>query len=372
MIILRFCSSNKSFLKSILVVVFVCGFFLNISVSSVYAGWLNIEWGKVLGNSLVQYVVTKEYLKYEHFHNSKGIMNNYKREYGVNNDHIANDQLNMIMNNLLSAIPEKKNPQYSWFVNNKEDFNAFCGIGHNVSVNIGAFKFLNYNEDELAAVLAHELVHGEKSHSLSGLEKILPIAIAQQIYVTKNHNDLSQIMSALTGRYLVAKQATLPQEWEADNLAFEIWINAGYNPGAGAAIWSKVKDKHGDNRRNFFGEIISPNDHPTNSQRIENYSAKLTAYSNNIIKVQGSTVYVNDIPFVTPTASNGMKSEERAFFVAGNLAIVLHTNPRGEKAYVNDDSQLMMGSKTIMTPSLQDVSVYELADKLNDILGYSS
>ena len=40
-----------------------------------------------------------------------------------------------------------------------------------MSVNIGAFWFLDYNEDKLAAVIAHELVHGQKEHPIKGAKK---------------------------------------------------------------------------------------------------------------------------------------------------------------------------------------------------------
>lgn len=38
-------------------------------------------------------------------------------------------------------------------------------------------------------------------------------------------------------------QITKKAEWEADNLAFDYCYQAGYNPGAGAALWERVIEK---------------------------------------------------------------------------------------------------------------------------------
>ena len=59
-----------------------------------------------------------------------------------------------------------------------------------MSVNIGAFWFLDYNEDKLAAVIAHELVHGQKEHPIKGNKVIQPDGISDiQIYeITEKYN----------------------------------------------------------------------------------------------------------------------------------------------------------------------------------------
>ena len=84
-------------------------------------------------------------------------MGQIKDKYGVNTDPVANAMLARIMTRLSDAVALTddsvvKKP-YNYFVNNVNSFNAFCTLGHNMSVNIGAFTKLNYNEDELAFVI---------------------------------------------------------------------------------------------------------------------------------------------------------------------------------------------------------------------------
>ena len=60
-------------------------------------------------------------------------------------------------------------------MNNSTKFNAYCTLGHNVSVNIGLFTTLNYNEDEVAFVLGHELGHGEQHDPANGVKRTSPL-----------------------------------------------------------------------------------------------------------------------------------------------------------------------------------------------------
>lgn len=79
------------------------------------------------------------------------------------------------MNRLTYVIslddPSINDKPYNYFVNNDETYNAFCTVGHNLTVNTGMFKLLNNNQDELAIVVAHELAHGQEEHVQSSAKK---------------------------------------------------------------------------------------------------------------------------------------------------------------------------------------------------------
>ena len=113
-------------------------------------------------------------------------MKQIKAKYGVNNDYQANAMTERVMTRLSNAIaktdPSILKKPYNYFVNNDTSFNAFCTIGHNMSVNIGLFEPLNYNENEVAFVLAHEMGHGQKNHAISGVKKRMPLDLLATIY----------------------------------------------------------------------------------------------------------------------------------------------------------------------------------------------
>jgi predicted Zn-dependent protease len=159
---------------------------------------------------------------------------------------------------------------------------------------------------------------------------------------------------------------TKKDEWEADNLALDYVINAGYNPGAAAAIWQRVEEKYGKSKKNFGGEIFSPSDHPTHQQRRENYVKRLFEYSGKHVTAEKGVVKVNGKALVQPVAANDMSGAERSYFVLGNLAAAYHNGHNKSDAYASGNT-LMLGQQPIMTCYGGDTSAYELAALLNKI-----
>ncbi|MBQ1808557.1 MAG: M48 family metallopeptidase, partial [Selenomonas sp.] len=137
-------------------------------------------------------------------------------EYGVNNDAYLNEQLDRIMSNLTSAIgavdPSIYDKPYNYFINNQGSFNAFCTLGHNLSVNTGLYKMLT-NEDEIAVVLGHEMGHGQKDHPAKGARQSLNM----QILGAATGSQLGAIMANVINN----RHITKPMEREADKLAFD-------------------------------------------------------------------------------------------------------------------------------------------------------
>ena len=267
-------------------------------------------------------------------------MEQVKKTYGVNNDYTANAMLDNIMGRLSTSIaavdPSIKNNPYNYFVNNEKSFNAFCTLGHNLSVNIGAFDTLDYNEPELAVVIAHELGHGQKNHPIAGARKSMTVALAGAV-LTGGASGIAQAGTALALNIGKAKLITKPMEDQADELAFTYYTGAGYNIGAGAAVWERVieKSKGSSNASSFVGDMF--NDHPTNVARLNNYNNKITEWSGDKVKVDSKTgaITVNGKAFFTPAASGNLSGKERAYFAAGNLAAVYHNHHNGEPVTVS-------------------------------------
>lgn len=295
-----------------------------------------------------------------------------KKEKGVSYDSYHTQMLDDIMERLTNGIGENDPSVYEkpflYFLNDDETFNASCGLGHVMTVNKGLFS-ISDNIDEVAVVLGHEMGHGMKDHVVSGNKKrlrtIIGASIASEAMGSTVASDMA--MSALVGQInnvAIGKK----QEWEADNLAFTYAYSAGYNPGAGAALWVRVNEKQGEFKNSFVGEIFSPNDHPSNKDRQMNYEKKLTALSKNhvTIKKDSDTVQINGKDFTTPAPLSDMSSAERKYFLMGNLAAAYDHGQDKEKAY-NNDGTVYLGNQAIITPVAGDQSADELAKKLNEI-----
>lgn len=281
-----------------------------------------------------------------------------KKEYGEVDDWGKMQQLTRIMTNLTNGIaavdPSIWEKPYNYFINKQESFNAFCTLGHNMSVNIGLYSYVT-NEDEIAVVLGHEMAHGQKNHPAEGAKKSLNM----QILGAATGSTLGTVVANVVSN----RHITKPMEREADKLAFEYITHTNYNPGATAAIWQRVMDKSGGSSSSF-SDFLS--DHPSNDDRRDTYVKKLYEYSGNKATAKDGVVTVNGKEFTQPAAAGDMSAAERSYFVLGNLAAAFHNGEGAKSAYTNG-STVMLGNQPIMTCVAGDESASTLAARLNEI-----
>lgn len=350
---------NKKLTKSIMVA--VLGLSLTTAVAPPAEAFsIGNAIGAVIGVS-AQYAAINKQVSY---YNGKGrgeFLNQTKQRVGVNYEARANQQLDDIMSRLSAAIavddPSIKKEPYNHFVNNQDSFNAFCTLGHNMSVNIGLFKTLNYNEDEIAFVVAHEMGHGQHNDPANGSKRAFPMSVLAAVVGSQVGNSAEAIGVTLLNNLGSAKLVTLPMEKSADKFAFEYAPKAGYNPGAGAALWQRVMEKMGDNKQSFIGSVFNPSDHPGNIKRRDTYSSSLTKYSNNVVKVDNSTgvISVYNQAIGVPNASATMSKLERAYLVAGNMATVYKNKLTAKPTASHDGNYVYLNSKAIMSLNSGDL-----------------
>ena len=326
-------------------------------------------WGNLIGAG-VQYVQLNKEIKYYNNDGREEYFQQLKEKYGVNEDAGLNEKLDGIMSRLSASIGSTDgsitSKPYNYFINTDTTFNAFCTLGHNLSVNSGLFDLLS-NTDEIAVVIGHEMGHGQKDHPAKSMQKSMPYELIAQIYAASQNSSGANRAAGIFANYATATQVTKPQEWEADNLAFDYITQAGYNPGACAAVWQRVIEKQGCSSSNFVDEIFSPSDHPSNEDRRGNYSKKLTDYSKNAVTVQDGIVRVHNKVFITASDIGGMSGKERAYLIAGNLAAAFHNGLNNQDAYSDENGTVYLGQQAILTAQANDPAAADLAALLNQI-----
>jgi predicted Zn-dependent protease len=257
--------------------------------------------------------------------------------------------------------------QYAVYVTPSKDFNAFCTLGHVIAVNKGAVDALD--EDEFAAVLGHEMGHGEHKDPVEGIKKIIGLSVIVDLYIQNNPNLTSEILGGATTNYIANEVITMKEEWQADDAGFDNAVAAGYNPGGGAAAMFKLRAKLGELWHEGLSQVISPNNHPKTSDRIANFAKHLTDYSGGHITVnQNAIVAIDGKDIVAPVKAHRHLAGERAYLVAGNLARVYHANALG-RAYVGSDGAVYIGDQVIMYPAEDDTAASVVADKINAAIG---
>jgi Zn-dependent protease with chaperone function len=140
--------------------------------------------------------------------------------------------------------------------------NAFIIPGGHVYVHTGLLNVAK-TDDELAAVISHELAHGERRHSLKNFRTstVLVALLKRAIKNKKDQQTWGALLSALTLMKFSRKQ-----EDEADDIGQFRMFNAGFNPAAQVTLWEKFLKKYGDTK----GLKAYLSSHPPSSKRVEN------------------------------------------------------------------------------------------------------
>ena len=230
---------------------------------------------------------------------------------------------------------------FTYFVNDDPMFNAACYPTNYISINRGLVRGLNCDEDELAAVLAHEMTHGIEQHSAKNYAK----AMAQYVGLSLlNMETGATDWNRLNGivNYSIAKNVTLPTEYEADAGGFYLMTSAGFNPGGPAAamarmshyvkyettdIWEYDAQDTKPNEENF-------SDHPETDKREQRLAAMMTEYGCGHVTVEnrrnvlidGNLVYTSAM-----TSDDYDNRTENAYYVAGALAKAFHDYDSAEE-----------------------------------------
>ena len=293
----------------------------------------------------------------------------YKKKLGVNEDAFLNGQLEDMMAEMTRGIravdPSIDKKPYVYFINNETSFNAFCSMGHVMSVNTGLYSMTTV-PDEIAVVLLHEMGHGQKDHVVKSVLKKAGVAVGAMILSGAAGSGVADAILDIAVNQIDNVQITKPNEWEADNLALTYLLHTGYNPGATAAMWQRVLEKMKSRPKDFVGEIFSPSDHPTEEQRRDNYAQRLTDLSGGNVTVAKGVVYVSGKKFVQPAATGEMSGPERAYFVMGNLVAAFRTGQNAQDAYANGHT-VLLGNQPVIACTDGDPDPQELASLLNRI-----
>ncbi|MCI1248613.1 MAG: M48 family metallopeptidase [Megasphaera sp.] len=244
---------------------------------------------------------------------------------GVLKEEGYSDRLESIQKNIVHTGMIKRD--YDVYANPSEELNAFETIGGVISVNKGMMDVLD--DDELAFTLCHEMQHGEKKHAINGVLKSIGISTLIDVALGGNADLLDILLGSVAVNYIDNEVVTMDQEKQADALGFNVFKNTSYNVGGAAASMQFIYEKYGDLYTEGFKRVISPNNHPQMSSRIQKLAGRMSQWSGNHVQVGGDMVYVNALPVVRPAVSGDYSSRRRAFLVAGNLARVTH-NVYGE------------------------------------------
>ncbi len=173
-------------------------------------------------------------------------------KYGLYTDKQVTQYVNMVGNSLVleSPRPYLYNGYYFLVLNDEKNINAYATPGGHIFITKALLKLCD-NEDELAAVLAHEIAHICNKDAINSISKTKKIEAIKSIVdftmekVTKDKEKFAKLTNIFNDISGIVTKAILngysrKQEDKADKLGIRIVNNAGYSPLAFVNIIKKL------------------------------------------------------------------------------------------------------------------------------------
>lgn len=338
-------------------IIFIAGFVGNTKVEA--AGFF-----ETLMYSAAAFVYINGQLNNLNDHHQADLLRKTQRTTGLYENDQKNAYLDHVAQRLMSNGLIKNH--YEVYITPSKEFNAFCTLGRIIAVNRGAIDTLD--EDEFAVVLGHEMGHGEHKDPIEGTKKVIGLSVLVDLYLQNNANLTSEVLGGATANYINNEVITMQEEWNADNAGFDYAVAAGYNPGGGAAAMVKMRSKLGELWHEGLSQVVSPNNHPKTTDRINNFAKRLFDYSEGHVTVKDEKiVQIDGVAVIIPVKSGRYLPEERAYLIAGNLAKLYHHNHSLGQASLGEDGAVYIGEQVIINPVDGDNSAQAFADKINSI-----
>jgi predicted Zn-dependent protease len=169
-------------------------------------------------------------------------------EQGVlNRDPMQTERVQRIAQRLIphTAVFRDDAVHWQWQVNvlTSNEVNAWCMPGGKIAVYSGLIEQLKITDDELAAVMGHEIAHALREHARERIGRQQATAVGTAVGSTVLEYFTGVRLGQLGDTFAQA-MFVLPNsrenEQEADRIGVELAARAGYDPRAAVSLWQKM------------------------------------------------------------------------------------------------------------------------------------
>lgn len=259
----------------------------------------------------------------------RGLYEKLQEKGYVIDDPMLSRYLSDIGETLLTALDIRLRP-YRFYLVKDNSVNAFATPGGYIGVNVGLIA-LTRNEDELAAVLAHEIAHVELMHSLQMMEKASDVSMAGMISVLaailmsgKDAEAASAILySGVAGTTQSMINFTRENEYEADRVGIELLKKSDYDPDAMASFMDLLQSKE---QTGAASSIEYLRTHPISANRVAEIRSRLSSLDKTPFKLRRYQQFRDYLFYLYP---DGIRASRQTEFA---LALELTRNGKYEQA----------------------------------------
>ena len=165
--------------------------------------------------------------------------------------------------------------RWKWEVNviRSDQINAWCMPGGKIAVYTGLITKLNLTDDEIAAVVGHEIAHALREHARErASEQMGAQAVISGASILLGVGQAGSDLGGVFYKAFFGLPNSRLHETEADRIGVEVAARAGYDPRAAITLWQKMARNGGGSGPEFLST------HPSAETRLKDlevYSARV-------------------------------------------------------------------------------------------------
>jgi Zn-dependent protease with chaperone function len=166
-------------------------------------------------------------------------------------------------------------PGWKWEVNviSSPEVNAWCMPGGKIAVYTGIIEKLKLTDDELAAIIGHEIAHALREHGRERASQQTAQGLAVGVIgAAVGLGSVGQDLAGLVADVTIGLPYSREFEREADRIGVELAARGGFDPRSAIALWQKMAQASSGGPPQFLST------HPSDESRIKDlqaYSARV-------------------------------------------------------------------------------------------------
>jgi predicted Zn-dependent protease len=164
-----------------------------------------------------------------------------------------------------TAVFRPDAPKWPWEVHviTLDEINAWCMPHGKIAVYTGLLQKIQPTDDELAAVLGHEMGHALREHTREQISQQMGtqtlLGIAGALF---GLGDTAQSLGNAVANVTIALPKSRTDETEADRIGVELAARAGFDPHGAISLWEKMEKLAGSQPPQWLST------HPSNETRL--------------------------------------------------------------------------------------------------------
>lgn len=192
----------------------------------------------------------------------KQMINQARAQSALDTNQAQTQRVRHIAQRLIQQVgvfrPDAQNWDWQIHVLNSNEVNAWCMPGGKMAVYTGLINQTNATDDELAAVIGHEMAHALREHSREQMSQQMATNIGLSILSAVTGSAVVNDLGGTLTQVMFELPNSRTHEMEADRLGVELAARAGYDPRAAVTLWQKMGALSGGGTPEFLSTHPSP------------------------------------------------------------------------------------------------------------------